>query len=257
MQLPFQITERLQFVPEPPFDRFSKGVCWIHKKMFRRMVNLYNTADDNTTMSLARYLYQVFLWKTDNYIIPKELTVDHINDDKFDDRLDNYQLLTQSQNSTKAGLRQGKKYVVLVCPNCKHVFMREIRQTQLMPCFKNRVSCCSRACSGSFSGQVPKLAIKWLSKRQVVCVFKESFRGVEILPEYTSDEDYSFMNLIKEDEFKRYYTEFSVGKPKDQTELIEKIRHLFNDGLSDYKIAERLGLRRGKVQWLRSNHISV
>jgi hypothetical protein len=47
-------------------------------------VLLYNTREDSTTVSYSRYLYSVYL----GYEVPNHLQVDHINDDKTDDRLD-------------------------------------------------------------------------------------------------------------------------------------------------------------------------
>ena len=53
------------------------------------------------------------VWVDNNGEIPDNLTVDHINNDKNDNRIENLQLLTRGQNSRKGIVDRAKKY-------CKH-----------------------------------------------------------------------------------------------------------------------------------------
>lgn len=63
-------------------------VCWVRAKNTRK----------GKTVLLHR-----FVWECYNGIIPDCLVIDHINDDKIDNRLSNLQLLTTKENNIKAG----------------------------------------------------------------------------------------------------------------------------------------------------------
>ena len=63
-------------------------VCWVRAK---------NTRKGKTVLSHR------FVWECYNGIIPDGLVIDHINDDKIDNRLSNLQLLTTKENNIKAG----------------------------------------------------------------------------------------------------------------------------------------------------------
>lgn len=51
------------------------------------------------------------VWVDNNGKIPDGLTVDHINNDKTDNRIENLQLLTRSENSAKGRVNRARKYV--------------------------------------------------------------------------------------------------------------------------------------------------
>lgn len=65
------------------------------------------------------------IWIAQNGIIPNGMVVDHINNDKLDNRIENLQLLTAENNSTKAandGLYlSGDKSPSSVLPECKRI----------------------------------------------------------------------------------------------------------------------------------------
>ena len=67
-----------------------------------------------------------------------------INNDKTDDRLENYQLLSGVDNRRKENaLRPPKEMVDCICPVCGKEFQIEKRNFK----FKNN-PCCSRKCGG-------------------------------------------------------------------------------------------------------------
>ena len=104
---------------------------------------------ERTTMSYARYLMSA---KLRRLLLPTE-HVDHKNDDKLDDRLDNYQILTPAQNTAKSA--KGRTYIEKVCPVCGKYFMLEKRQDH-----KTSEPCCSRRCGGIKSHRERSRAVR-------------------------------------------------------------------------------------------------
>lgn len=74
-------------------------------------------------------------------VIQSGYEVDHINNDKTDDRLENLQLLTREDNIKKMLLSRKKSLVKLICPICKKEFYFEKRNLSTRP-----NPCCSRQC---------------------------------------------------------------------------------------------------------------
>jgi hypothetical protein len=63
------------------------------------------TGNERKTISYARYLMSTHLGR----LLTDEEHVDHINDIKLDDRIENLQILSQKENNIKAGLvRRGE-----------------------------------------------------------------------------------------------------------------------------------------------------
>lgn len=83
---------------ESPFkEKWKCGYIVVNPEN-RRNVILYNTGETSTTISYARYLMSVKL----GYIVPDGLEVDHKDDDKTNDDINNLQILTKPQNREKA-----------------------------------------------------------------------------------------------------------------------------------------------------------
>lgn len=114
----------------------------LDKRQNRFMVMLYDkTTKHRTTMSYARYLMVKKLGRP----LDKDLeTVDHINGDTLDDRLENLQLLTRQENILKSV--KPAKLIELICPVCKIKFHRRRGQTHLVK--GGDSTCCSRRCGG-------------------------------------------------------------------------------------------------------------
>ena len=79
---------------------------------------------------------------------PNEV-VHHIDGDKFNNIVSNLQLMDCIDHVKLHGLKQGRKYVLLKCPECDTLFEIEHRNSFL--CKKKRATFCSRKCSGSFN----------------------------------------------------------------------------------------------------------
>lgn len=103
----------------------------------RRVATLRRKDGTLTSMSYAKYLY------TSHYQceIQKGLQVDHINNDKMDDRVENLQVLSQYENTLKSCRR--KTIVQLCCPICGKRFQYLKRNLSTHP-----IPCCSRRCGG-------------------------------------------------------------------------------------------------------------
>lgn len=126
------------FYLEPPYsDKWTKGYL-VRNGESRNTVILYNSPDDRSSVSYARYLMAVSLGR---YLAEDE-HVDHKDDDKTNDVLENLQILTPEENRKKS--IKGHTFHDRICPWCKNLFKLEQRQ-----CHKKRKfpPCCSRSCS--------------------------------------------------------------------------------------------------------------
>ena len=82
---------------EPPFTGLWKHAYVVKNKENRNMVCLVNDAKDRTTMALARYRMSVKLGR----MLRDDEQVDHIDNDKTNDSIDNLQILSKRDNIAK------------------------------------------------------------------------------------------------------------------------------------------------------------
>lgn len=82
---------------EPPFTGLWKHAYVVKNKENRNMVCLVNSNKDRTTIALARYRMSVKLGR----MLRDDEQVDHIDNDKTNDSIDNLQLLTPEANRAK------------------------------------------------------------------------------------------------------------------------------------------------------------
>ena len=125
---------------EEPFKSiWKKGYLRQSSIDGRRRVDLFNTNNDRTTISYAKYLMVVHLGQD----IPEGYEVDHIDNDSTNDILSNLQILTEEEHRIKTGKHNtGRTIVTLTCPICGTVFEREKRQVKVAN------PKCSRRCNG-------------------------------------------------------------------------------------------------------------
>jgi hypothetical protein len=125
---------------EYPFNKDWKDGYIVINKEPRRHVILFNSIKDRSTISYARYLMSV---KLGRYLKQEEI-VDHIDDNKLNDIIENLQILTKKENCLKSS--KGLTLIELICPVCEKHFTIEKRQ-----CWgKNRIRTCSRSCGGKY-----------------------------------------------------------------------------------------------------------
>lgn len=193
-------TQGTRFIPEPPFNAFSRGVVYYDKRDGRRFVTLSLPSFDNENEGRIRkniyvstYLFAVKLFKETGTLIPDGYQVDHRDNDCQNDTYDNFQLLTSFDNAQKEGLRVGAIWCRLICPVCKK--QKDVsfnHSPQALSC-EGLAFCCSRDCKIVLrSTLIPYSKYKelrqWISKNQtyqLIRKWKDSTR--EEIIEVVSD----------------------------------------------------------------------
>ena len=79
-----------------------------------------------TTTSLARYNMSVHMQR----YLERHEEVDHVNNDKVDNRIENLQILSPRQNKVKYNREVvgGRAYFTAICPVCETTFDRPLNQ---------------------------------------------------------------------------------------------------------------------------------
>ena len=127
----------------PPFEGLVVYGPYLSRKQKRRFIKLMQGSRHHKTMSYARYLMSVYLGRE---LLDVE-EVDHLNGDGLDDRIENYEVVTHTENMRRAS--KGPVLVTLTCPHCGQGFTKERRQTHLGKGanYKGSPTCCSRSCA--------------------------------------------------------------------------------------------------------------
>lgn len=137
-----------------PFTEDFKAAYLNINKEPRRVVSLVRKDGSKTSVSYARYL---MCCAKRRYLSADE-HVDHIDNDKLNDVLDNLQIITQQENNAK---NRSRTYLTLTCPICKREFTKELKNlNHKLKSGKNPT--CSRFC-----GRKQGLITKNISRLQV------------------------------------------------------------------------------------------
>ncbi len=143
---------------EEPYKSLWKNGYLVINNQNRKNVCLVNDDSDRTTVSYARYLMSVKL----GYLVPDHLEVDHKDDDKTNDDINNLQLLTPEQNKLKENLRyktQDQISYGYECANCGVSFILTERLVKMRLAQNVEHAFCGRSCSTSFNYKIGKLSI--------------------------------------------------------------------------------------------------
>ncbi len=120
-----------------PFSGYKVYGPIFHKGENRKYICLVGSLD-RTTISYARYLMSIHLGR----LLEKHEHVDHINENKLDDRIENLQILTPEENTRKSA--KPAILIECVCENCQEIFYRRKGQE---PGTNRKKSFCSPECS--------------------------------------------------------------------------------------------------------------
>jgi hypothetical protein len=95
-------------------------------------------------------LYSHYIWEQTYGPVPKGMTVDHIDNDKTNDVLENLQLLTGSENARKSARFRGLAPTMFefICPVCSKPAVRDLRDVKHNKKLGKTGPYCSRQCAG-------------------------------------------------------------------------------------------------------------
>ncbi len=123
---------------------FQDYTCYknFHQKEGRMQVCLIHfETGKRTTITFAKFQMSVKLGR----ILTRDEEVDHKDEDKTNDDIDNLQILTTIENKAKwAQLKAPKELTDFICPQCSKPFQIEKRQLHSS---KGKIRCCSRSCA--------------------------------------------------------------------------------------------------------------
>lgn len=178
-----------KFVPIHLFENFDVGYINRHTSG-RKIVHLVNkSTEQRLTTSYARYIMSTHVWR----LLLDDEEVDHIDDNFLNDDISNLQTISVKENLSKQHKFSFKSYVLIWCPYCKKVFSRRLGRTQLVPCHKNRISCCTKECSyliRSYLLTLTEEQKKWISENQCLSiVYESSLDDSSIYVKYLFDND--------------------------------------------------------------------
>lgn len=122
---------------EMPFSNDWKKGYLVTNSEQRKTVILYNSNSDRSSISYARYLMTVHIGRYLN----KNEQVDHIDNDKTHDTLENLQILTPRENIIKSSSKTLHDFICGWCDTAFQLESRQMHKSRKLP------PCCSRSCS--------------------------------------------------------------------------------------------------------------
>jgi hypothetical protein len=148
---------------EHPYSEFKAAYLVINKEP-RRNVILVRNDNTKTVTSYARFLMSIHLGRT----LEKYEHVDHIDGNRMNDQISNYQILTRRQNNQKSS--KGRKSVKMICPNCGRLFEKELNKTHLQK--GGKFTSCSMSCKNELLKKGYSIAdLTWIGKAQIHAYF--------------------------------------------------------------------------------------
>lgn len=113
----------------------------------RRYVNIRRDDGSKTSMLYSRYIYEATYGS-----IPEGMQVDHIDEDKTNDAIENLQLLTSSDNLRKnIAVRPREELVTFTCPQCGNEATKLARNVRANQKKGHAGPFCGRTCAGNGS----------------------------------------------------------------------------------------------------------
>ena len=147
---------------EEPFKTRWRNGYIVTNPENRKNICLVNNDKDRTTVSYARYLMCVKL----GYVLSNEFEVDHIDDDKTNDDINNLQVLTWQQNKLKEDQRFTlfeQEHYAFICEICGTHFLQDLRQG-----YKFKMTGIFPACSKSCGNIKASISLKNFYREKIV-----------------------------------------------------------------------------------------
>ena len=123
---------------------------WKVKKLIKKGDYMYALVPNHPNATKNGYVlyHRIVIENSLGRLLNNDEVVHHINGDKFDNRLENLQLLNYKEHCRLHALEQGRRYIKLKCPICGKVFDMPYNITvyQKYPGDKSKAQCCSRSC---------------------------------------------------------------------------------------------------------------
>jgi hypothetical protein len=129
----------------------------------RRVVLLVDKNKKQSSTSYARYLMSCHLKR----FLSKDEHVDHIDNNRLNDVIENLQILTQQENNKKGKRRKWIKYV---CNGCGEVYEKLHNQSHLVKS-DSLTSSCSRKCARKSQTKNTREELKRIGETQVIEIF--------------------------------------------------------------------------------------
>ena len=115
-----------------------------NRKDGRQHVILYD-GKNRTTISYAKYLMENYLKRK----LSKNETVDHINGDFTDNRIENLQILSRADNIRKSA--KGRQMIEFNCPICNTLMIKPLNVVKNNRKQGKSGPYCGRSCAGKAS----------------------------------------------------------------------------------------------------------
>ena len=121
------------------------------RKDGRKHVVIVHSDGTRQTKSYPRLLMEQHLGRE----LTEEETVDHINNDFTDDRIENLQLLSLVENASKAMVGKESKMFSFICPCCGTASVKLLKEVKGNRKKGKDGPFCSRKCAGKATYQNP------------------------------------------------------------------------------------------------------
>lgn len=115
----------------------------------RRIVFVGPNNKEKKCISYARYLMSEYLGRE----LTDDEVVDHKDENKLNDCLENYQIITTSENNTKYGASI-KGWYYFLCPICGNGVKKSLASVQHNKKQNKAGPFCSKSCAGKYSREI-------------------------------------------------------------------------------------------------------
>lgn len=123
---------------------------WEIKKLIKKGDYVYALVPNHPNATKNGYVlhHRVVMENHLGRLLNADEVVHHINQNKFDNRIENLEVMKRTVHSKKHMLKHGRKWALLKCPVCNKVFDMPFNETvyQRYPNDNTKVQCCSRTC---------------------------------------------------------------------------------------------------------------